>query len=179
MSKSYDLALLDCPPSLGHLTLCSLAAADGVLIPLQCEYFALEGMGELLATLKRVRQSMNPRLEVTGIVLTMFDERTRLSKDVVSEVRRHFAEKVYKTIVPRNIRLAEAPSHGIPVLQYDIKSRGAQAYLGLAREMLPAIAATAVADDEPDAASNLAASTDDPSTQDIAPIETNPTGTSE
>jgi chromosome partitioning protein len=138
--SGYDVALLDCPPSLGHLTLCALTAADGVLIPLQCEYFALEGMGELLATLKRVRQTSNPQLEVTGIVLTMFDERTRLSKDVVAEVRRHFADRVYQSIVPRNIRLAEAPSHGIPVLQYDIKSRGAQAYLGLAREMLPEIA---------------------------------------
>ncbi len=139
----YDLVLLDCPPSLGHLTICSLTAADGVLIPLQCEYFALEGMGELLATLKRVRQTLNPSLEVTGIVLTMFDERTRLSKDVVNEVRRHFGDRVYQSIVPRNIRLAEAPSHGIPVLQYDIKSRGAQAYLGLAREMLPGLAAVA------------------------------------
>ena len=161
VSTRYDLALLDCPPSLGHLTLCALAAADGVLIPLQCEYFALEGMGELLATLKRVRQSMNPTLDVTGIVLTMFDERTRLSKDVVGEVRKHFGDKVYKSIVPRNIRLAEAPSHGIPVLQYDIKSRGAQAYLGLAREMLAAIPSTAVV-----ASSPVAGGTDD------APIET-------
>jgi chromosome partitioning protein len=139
--EGYDLVLLDCPPSLGHLTICALTAADGVLIPLQCEYFALEGIGELLATLKRVQQTLNPELEITGIVLTMFDERTRLSKDVVSEVRRHFGDRVYQSIVPRNIRLAEAPSHGIPVLQYDIKSRGAQAYLGLAREMLPALAA--------------------------------------
>jgi chromosome partitioning protein len=139
--EGYDLVLLDCPPSLGHLTISALTAADGVLIPLQCEYFALEGIGELLATLKRVRQTLNPDLEITGIVLTMFDERTRLSKDVVSEVRRHFGDRVYQSIVPRNIRLAEAPSHGIPVLQYDIKSRGAQAYLGLAREMLPALAA--------------------------------------
>lgn len=137
--EGYELVLLDCPPSLGHLTICALTAADDVLIPLQCEYFALEGMGELLATLKRVRQSLNPSLEITGIVLTMFDERTRLSKDVVSEVRRHFGDRVYRTVVPRNIRLAEAPSHGIPVLQYDIKSRGAQAYLGLAREMLPVL----------------------------------------
>ena len=138
--KGYDLVLLDCPPSLGHLTICALTAADGVLIPLQCEYFALEGIGELMATLKRVRQTLNPGLEITGIVLTMFDERTRLSKDVVSEVRRHFGDRVYQSIVPRNIRLAEAPSHGIPVLQYDIKSRGAQAYLALAREMLPGLA---------------------------------------
>ena len=132
----FDFVLLDCPPSLGHLTICSLTAADEVLIPLQCEYFALEGMGELLATLRRVRQTLNPQLAIAGIVLTMFDERTRLSKDVVSEVRRHFSDRVYRTVVPRNIRLAEAPSHGIPVLQYDIKSRGAQAYLALARELL-------------------------------------------
>jgi chromosome partitioning protein len=135
----YDLVLLDCPPSLGHLTICALTAADGVLIPLQCEYFALEGIGELMATLKRVQQALNPELEITGIVLTMFDERTRLSKDVVTEVRRHFGDRVYRSIVPRNIRLAEAPSHGIPVLQYDIKSRGAQAYLALAREVLPSL----------------------------------------
>lgn len=137
--ENQDVVLLDCPPSLGHLTICALTAADEVLIPLQCEYFALEGMGELLATLKRVRQTLNPRLEVGGIVLTMFDERTRLSKDVVAEVRRHFSDRVYQTVVPRNIRLAEAPSHGIPVLQYDIKSRGAQAYLELARELLPSL----------------------------------------
>jgi chromosome partitioning protein len=137
--ESHDLVLLDCPPSLGHLTICALTAADEVLIPLQCEYFALEGIGELLATLKRVRQTLNPALSVGGIVLTMYDERTRLSKDVVTEVRRHFTDRVYQTVVPRNIRLAEAPSHGIPVLQYDIKSRGAQAYLSLARELLPSL----------------------------------------
>ena len=159
----YDLVLLDCPPSLGHLTICALTAADGVLIPLQCEYFALEGMGELLATLKRVRQGLNPELEIDGIVLTMFDERTRLSKDVVGEVRRHFGDRVYQTVVPRNIRLAEAPSHGIPVLQYDIKSRGAQAYLGLAREMLPALSGRAKpsASQTDDAASSAAPQVDD------------------
>ena len=132
----YDTVLLDCPPSLGHLTVCALAAADGVLIPLQCEYFALEGMGELFSTLKRVRGSVNPALEIRGIALTMYDERTRLSKEVAEEVRQHFPDRVFKTVVPRNVRLAEAPSHGVPVLQYDIKSRGAQAYLNLARELL-------------------------------------------
>jgi len=137
----YDLVLLDCPPSLGHLTICGLTAADEVLIPLQCEYFALEGMGELLATLRRVRHSLNTTLEIAGIVLTMYDDRTRLSRDVVAEVRRHFTDRVYKSVVPRNIRLAEAPSHGIPVLQYDIKSRGAQAYLSLAREFLATVEA--------------------------------------
>ena len=132
----YDTVLLDCPPSLGHLTVCALAAADGVLIPLQCEYFALEGMGELFSTLKRVRGSVNPALEIRGIALTMYDERTRLSREVAEEVRQHFPDRVFKTVVPRNVRLAEAPSHGVPVLQYDIKSRGAQAYLNLARELL-------------------------------------------
>ena len=156
VAESYDTVLLDCPPSLGHLTICALTAADEVLIPLQCEYFALEGIGELLATLKRVRQTLNPGLKIAGIVLTMYDERTRLSKDVVAEVRRHFTDRVYQTVVPRNIRVAEAPSHGIPVLQYDIKSRGAQAYLGLARELLPTLtAAGAKAEPAPPAARHL------------------------
>ncbi|MDX1383009.1 MAG: ParA family protein [Thermoanaerobaculia bacterium] len=132
----YDLVLLDSPPSLGHLTISLLAASHGVLIPLQCEYFALEGMGELFATVRRVRQSLNPRLEIEGIVLTMYDERTNLAKEVVEEVRSHFPDRVFATVVPRNVRLAEAPSHGMPVLQYDIKSRGAQAYLALAQEYL-------------------------------------------
>lgn len=132
----YDTILLDCPPSLGHLTVNALAAADGVLVPLQCEYFALEGIKELLQTVQRVQQSLNPDLRVAGILLTMYDERTNLARDVAREVREHFADQVYDTIVPRNVRLAEAPSHGLPVLHYDIHSRGAQAYLALAREML-------------------------------------------
>lgn len=132
----YDTILLDCPPSLGHLTVLALAAADGVLVPLQCEYFALEGVSDLLATVRRVRGGINPRLEIEGIVLTMFDERTNLSRDVQAEVRRHFPGQVFETVVPRNVRLAEAPSHGQPILQYDIKSRGAEAYLALAREQL-------------------------------------------
>jgi chromosome partitioning protein len=132
----YDVLLLDCPPSLGHLTVGALAAADGVLVPLQCEYFALEGISELVSTIQRVQTSLNPRLEIAGILLTMYDDRTNLSKDVVDEVREHFAERVYRTIVPRNIRLAEAPSHGLPVLQYDIRCRGAVAYLELAQEFL-------------------------------------------
>jgi chromosome partitioning protein len=133
---SYDMVLLDCPPSLGHLTVSALVAADGVLVPLQCEYFALEGISELLRTIRRVQATVNPRLRVDGILLTMYDERTNLARDVAREVRRHFAEQVYDTMVPRNVRLAEAPSHGVPILQYDIKSRGAQAYLALAREFL-------------------------------------------
>src|SRR5262245_33041896 len=132
----YDTILLDCPPSLGHLTVAALTAADGVLVPLQCEYFALEGISELLATVRRIQGSLNPRLAIAGILLTMYDDRTNLSKDVAEEIRSHFAGKVYDTVVPRNIRLAEAPSHGLPIFQYDIKSRGAEAYLALARELL-------------------------------------------
>jgi chromosome partitioning protein len=132
----YDTILLDCPPSLGHLTVSALAAADGVLVPLQCEYFALEGISELLATVERVQQSLNSALVIAGILLTMYDERTNLSREVAEEIRRHFADKVYDTVVPRNVRLAEAPSHGLPIFQYDIRSRGAEAYLALAREFL-------------------------------------------
>jgi chromosome partitioning protein len=132
----YDTILVDCPPSLGHLTVNALTAADGVLVPLQCEYFALEGISELLATIRRVQGGLNPALQIAGILLTMYDDRTNLSKDVAEEIRSHFADKVYETVVPRNIRLAEAPSHGLPIFQYDIKSRGAVAYLALAREFL-------------------------------------------
>ncbi|HEX6901749.1 MAG TPA: ParA family protein [Thermoanaerobaculia bacterium] len=132
----YDAILLDCPPSLGHLTVNALTAADGVLVPLQCEYFALEGISELVSTIDRVQSGLNPGLSIAGILLTMYDDRTNLSKDVAEEIRSHFAGKVYDTIVPRNIRLAEAPSHGLPIFQYDIKSRGAQAYLDLARELI-------------------------------------------
>jgi chromosome partitioning protein len=136
LRPAYDTILLDCPPSLGHLTVSALVAADGVVVPLQCEYFALEGISALVSTVQRIRFSTNPKLTIAGILLTMYDERTNLSKDVASEVRRHFASRVYETIVPRNVRLAEAPSHGTPIFAYDIKSRGAQAYLALAREVL-------------------------------------------
>jgi chromosome partitioning protein len=136
VADRYDTVLLDCPPSLGHLTVSALVAADGVLVPLQCEYFALEGVSELLANVKRIQGSLNPRLAIAGILLTMYDDRTNLSRDVAGEIRSHFAGKVYETVVPRNIRLAEAPSHGLPIFQYDIKSRGAEAYLALAREFL-------------------------------------------
>jgi chromosome partitioning protein len=132
----YDTILLDCPPSLGHLTVSALTAADGVIVPLQCEYFALEGISELVSTVERVQGSLNRRLAIAGILLTMYDDRTNLSRDVAEEIRRHFGAKVFETIVPRNIRLAEAPSHGLPIFQYDIKSRGAEAYLALAREYL-------------------------------------------
>lgn len=136
LRDQYSMILLDCPPSLGHLTINALTAADGVVVPLQCEYFALEGISALVSTVRRVKATMNPGLTLAGIVLTMHDERTNLSKDVADEVREHFAGLVYDTIVPRNVRLAEAPSYGVPVLAYDIKSRGAQAYLSLARELL-------------------------------------------
>ena len=140
VKDDFDVVFLDCPPSLGHLTVNALVAADRILVPLQCEYYALEGISELVATIRRVQARLNPRLEIGGILLTMFDERTNLSRDVAQEVRRHFGDEVYKTIIPRNIRLAEAPSHGLPILQYDIKSRGANAYLELAREFLRRVA---------------------------------------
>jgi chromosome partitioning protein len=136
VADRYDTILLDCPPSLGHLTVNALVAADGVLVPLQCEYYALEGLSELLATVGRIQGGLNRRLQIAGILLTMYDDRTNLSKDVAEEIRSHFADKVFETVVPRNIRLAEAPSHGLPIFQYDIKSRGSEAYLALARELL-------------------------------------------
>ncbi len=131
----YERIFVDCPPALGRLTLNALYAADAVIVPLQCEYFALEGISELLATVQRVRELGRPDLEVAGVVLTMYDDRTNLSRDVAQEVRKHFGAIVCDTIVPRNVRLAEAPSHGMPVLRYDIKSKGSQAYLGLAHEL--------------------------------------------
>lgn len=127
--------LVDCPPSLGVLTLNALAAADSVLIPIQCEYFALEGVTELLRTLERVRAAWNPALDIEGVLLTLYDERLSLAQQVKDEVRRHFGESVYDTIIPRNVRLAEAPSFGQTIFQYDIRSRGAQAYLAVAEEV--------------------------------------------
>ena len=138
--QDYDTILIDCPPSLGHLTVLALTAADGVLVPLQCEYFALEGISELTATIRRVQGRLNPALTIAGIILTMFDERTNLSRDVQQEIRSHFPRQIFDTVIPRNIRLAEAPSHGAPIFQYDIKSRGAEAYLALAREHLGRLA---------------------------------------
>ncbi len=132
----FDRIFIDCPPSLGLLTLNALVAADAVLIPLHCEYFALEGLADLVATLKRVRASLNPSLDIDGVLLTMHDERTNLGQAVARDVRKFFQEKVFHTVIPRNVRLGEAPSHGKPVILYDAKSRGAEAYLPLAREVL-------------------------------------------
>ncbi len=132
----FDYILIDCPPSLGLLTLNALVAADSVLIPLQCEFYALEGMSELMSTVQRVQRSFNADLKVEGIVLTMVDDRTNLSTQVVDDVRTHFSGSVYKNVIPRNVRLAEAPSFGKPILLYDIRSKGAEAYLALAKEFL-------------------------------------------
>jgi chromosome partitioning protein len=132
----FDHIFIDCPPSLGLLTLNALVAADAVLIPLHCEYFALEGLADLVATLKRVRAALNPSLDIEGVLLTMHDERTNLGQQVARDVRAFFKEKVFHTAIPRNVRLAEAPSHGKPVLLYDVKSRGASAYLSLAQELI-------------------------------------------
>jgi chromosome partitioning protein len=139
----YDYVFIDCPPSLGLLTLNALVAADAVLIPLHCEYFALEGLADLVATMRRVRGALNPSLDIEGVLLTMFDERTNLGQQVASDVRGFFKDKVFRTVIPRNVRLGEAPSHGMPVILYDVKSRGAEAYLALAREVLARSAATA------------------------------------
>jgi chromosome partitioning protein len=132
----FDRIFIDCPPSLGLLTLNALVAADAVLIPLHCEYFALEGLADLVATLKRVRASLNPALDIDGVLLTMHDERTNLGQQVARDVREFFQEKVFRTVIPRNVRLGEAPSHGKPVVLYDARSRGAEAYLSLAREVI-------------------------------------------
>jgi chromosome partitioning protein len=136
LRERYDVVLIDTPPSLGHLTVLALAAADGVLVPMQCEYFALEGVSELVSTVRKVTSGLNPGLHLSGIVLTMYDDRMNLTRDVEAEIRRHFPAETFRAVVPRNVRLAEAPSHGVSILQYDIKSRGAEAYLALARELL-------------------------------------------
>jgi len=133
---NYRYILIDCPPSLGLLTLNAMVAAHTVLVPMQCEYFALEGLSSLTHTLKLVRSSFNPTLEIEGILLTMYDNRNTLSQQVADELKKHFGSKVYETVIPRNITLAEAPSHGKPALLYDARSKGAQSYLALAKEML-------------------------------------------
>ncbi|MBE6946824.1 MAG: ParA family protein [Ruminococcaceae bacterium] len=131
----YDLIFIDCPPSLEMLTLNALAAADGIFVPVQCEYFALEGLSDLMTTMRMVKKKINPELEIFGVALTMFDGRTNFSTQVAQEVRRHFPGKVFATVIPRNVRLAEAPSHGVPVAAYDKNSRGSQAYKAMAEEL--------------------------------------------
>ncbi len=132
----YDYIFIDCPPSLGLLTINSLVAAHSVIIPLQCEYYALEGLGQLLKTIRLIKHALNPKLEIEGILLTMFDVRNNLSHQVAEEVRNHFKDKVFKTVIPRNVRLSEAPSHGKPIILYDINSKGAESYLELAQELI-------------------------------------------
>lgn len=132
----YDFVIMDCPPSLGLLTVNALTAASSVLVPIQCEFYALEGLSQLMKTVGLVQKNLNPSLQLEGVVLTMFDARTNLSIQVVDEVKKHFRNKVYHTIIPRNVRLSEAPSHGLPILQYDPKSRGAEVYMELAREVI-------------------------------------------
>lgn len=135
VKSKYDVIFVDCPPSLEMLTLNGLCASDGILVPVQCEYYALEGLSDLMATLRMVKRRINPRLEIFGVVLTMFDGRTNFSTQVAQEVRRHFPGKVFSSVIPRNVRLAEAPSHGIPVTAYDRVSRGSVAYKTLAEEI--------------------------------------------
>ena len=134
--SEFEYVLIDCPPSLGILTVNAMAAADAAVVPLQCEFFALEGLSQLLKTLELVRVRLNPRLEIQGIILTMFDKRNNLSDQVAEDVRAHLGDKVYKTIIPRNVRISEAPSHGLPALVYDLRCPGSQAYIKLAGELI-------------------------------------------
>lgn len=136
LRNTYDYIFIDCPPSLSLLTINALCAADRVLVPIQCEYYALEGVGQLMNTIARVQRGLNPKLDVEGIVLTMLDGRTNLGLQVVQEVKKHFKNQVYATIIPRNVRLSEAPSHGVPIHQYDPRSMGAEAYFDLADEFI-------------------------------------------
>lgn len=136
IKDQYDYILIDCPPSLGHLTINAFTASDSILIPVQCEYYALEGLSQLLNTVRLVQKHFNPELQIEGVLLTMFDARTNLGAEVVEEVRKYFRERVYDTIIPRNVRLSEAPSHGMAIIDYDPRSRGAEVYLALAKEVL-------------------------------------------
>jgi chromosome partitioning protein len=136
LDRVYDFIVIDCPPSLGFMTVNALVAADSLIVPLQCEYYAMEGLGYLLNTVKLVKANLNPQLALGGILLTMFDARNSLAHRVTEDVRKHLGNKVFKTVIPRNVRLSESPSHGLPVILYDIKSRGAVAYMDLAQEIL-------------------------------------------
>ena len=136
VKDEYDYVILDCPPSLGLITLNALTASDTVLVPIHCEYYALEGLGQLMSTVDLVQKHLNDKLEVEGVVLTMFDARTNLSTQVVEEVRKYFDKKVYRTVIPRNVRLSEAPSYGLPISIYDPKSKGAECYINLAKEVI-------------------------------------------
>ena len=148
MRDRFDFLFIDTPPSLGLLTLNTLVAADAILIPLNCEYFALEGIADLVATLERVRAAYNPGLEIAGVVLTMYDERTNLGQQVARDIRGYFKDRVFSTVIPRNIRLGEAPSHGLPAVLYDERSRGAEAYVALAREFLARETALAISEQQ-------------------------------
>lgn len=136
INKNFDFIIIDCPPSLGLLTINSLTAANTILVPIQCEYYALEGLSQLMNTVKIVKRHLNKELEVEGVVLTMFDARTNLSIEVVEEVKKYFGNKVYRSIIPRNVRLSEAPSYGLPIILYDSKSRGAESYMNLSKEVI-------------------------------------------
>jgi chromosome partitioning protein len=149
VQNDYDLVIIDCPPSLSMLTINALAAAHGVLIPIQCEYYALEGLSALLDTVEKVRDTINPELEIEGLLRTMYDARNNLANDVSAQLQQHFGDKLYRTIIPRNVRLAEAPSHGMPVLFYDRGSRGAIAYLALAGEYIRRHSAAKALQDAP------------------------------
>lgn len=136
IDNSYEFIIIDCPPSLSLLTVNALTAANSLLVPLQCEFYALEGLGQLLQTVGRIKQSLNPNLNIVGILLTMFDKRTNLSYQVAEDAKKHFKDKVFKSVIPRNIRLSEAPSFGKPILMYDATSKGAQSYFDLAKEII-------------------------------------------
>ena len=181
LRERFQFIVLDCPPALDLLTLNALVAADSVLIPMQAEYFALEGISELLDTVGRIRQSFNPLLDIEGVVLTMFDERTNLAQQVASELRKYFGEKLFRTSIPRNIRLAEAPSHGKPALVYDVRSRGAESYIRLAKEILHTEAARrqqaeaavpAAAAQQPEAATETVPATTAPAVSPKATLQT-------
>ena len=156
----FDFVVLDCPPALDLLTLNALVAADAVLIPMQAEYFALEGVSELLDTIDRLRQTLNPHLEIEGVVLTMYDDRTNLAQQVTAELRKYFGDKLLDTIIPRNIRLAEAPSYGKPALLYDVRSRGAESYIRLAKELMGRSMRPLSADTKPDPEEVLSSSSE-------------------